>query len=150
MTELGGNDFARGQQENARHFQPRIGHFHCDYCGFDGSLTADNIRAHAHCKSQDKPVPQMTDEDWQKLRNLFVSSDAFNKARKAVGLAAEKFVGDRNPVEMLMEAVARVAYDSKADTLEHMRKVAFTLHKVLRELLHRIEIHDIGKLAPEE
>lgn len=42
------------------------------------------------------------------------------------------------------------SYDSKAETLEHMRTLAFILHGVIRELLHRIEIHDIGKLAPEE
>ncbi len=40
--------------------------------------------------------------------------------------------------------------DSKAATLEHMRMVSFILNGVLRELLHRIEIHDEGKLQPEE
>ena len=41
-------------------------------------------------------------------------------------------------------------YDSKADTLEHMKMVAFDMHRVICEIIHRIEIHDKGKLQPEE
>lgn len=42
------------------------------------------------------------------------------------------------------------AYDSKADTLEHMRVVGTQVHRVINELLHRIEIHDVGKLGVNE
>ncbi len=41
-------------------------------------------------------------------------------------------------------------YDSKADTLEHMRVLAFLMNNVVREFLHRIEIHDVGKLGVNE
>jgi len=40
--------------------------------------------------------------------------------------------------------------DSKTATLEHMRLVSVILSKVICELLHRDEIHDAGKLQPEE
>lgn len=43
-----------------------------------------------------------------------------------------------------------VAYDSKADTLEHIRTLTFMLNNVVREFLHRIEIHDVGKLGVNE
>lgn len=41
-------------------------------------------------------------------------------------------------------------YDSKAETLEHIRTFTFQITKGIRELTTRIELHDVGKLQPEE
>lgn len=42
------------------------------------------------------------------------------------------------------------SYDSEADTRRHQQMVAFIIHGVIREFIHRIEIHDIGKLGEHE
>lgn len=41
-------------------------------------------------------------------------------------------------------------YDSKGDTLEHIRTVTHNILNVIDEFTHRIRIHDVGKLGPEE
>ncbi len=41
-------------------------------------------------------------------------------------------------------------YDSRADTIEHMRSVAILLNQMAQELLQRANVHDLSKLEEPE